>query len=145
MFSYFNSWGFPGGPGGKEPTNAGDIRDAGSISASGRSPREGNGNPLHYSCLGNAIYRGAWWAIVQRFAESRSRQKQLSMNMHFISVYEASDYAWFCSPLQYGFSSNKLSFLHLVHICLIMYEYWLWYHLEPFFCLNQLPHPFKEH
>ena len=35
------------------PANAGDVRDAGSIPGSGRSPGEGNGNPLQYSCLGN--------------------------------------------------------------------------------------------
>ena len=43
------------------PTNA---RDAGSVPGSGRSPREGNGNALQYSCLGNPMDRGAWWATV---------------------------------------------------------------------------------
>ena len=38
--------------------------DIGSIPGSGRSPREGNGNPFQYSCLGNSMDRGAWWAIV---------------------------------------------------------------------------------
>ena len=37
---------------------------AGSIPASGRFPRVGNGNPLQYSCLGNFMNRGAWWATV---------------------------------------------------------------------------------
>ena len=37
-----------------------DAGDAGSIPGSGRSPREGNGNPLQYSCLGNPMDRGAW-------------------------------------------------------------------------------------
>jgi len=41
------------------PVNAGD-----SIPGSGRSPGEGNGNPLQYSCLKNAMDRGAWQAIV---------------------------------------------------------------------------------
>ena len=41
--------------------NAGDE---GSIPGSGRSPEEGNGNQLQYSCLGNLIDRGAWWATV---------------------------------------------------------------------------------
>ena len=41
--------------------NAGDIRDTGFISGSGRSPREGNGNPLLYSCLENSVDRGACW------------------------------------------------------------------------------------
>ena len=44
------------------PANAGDT---GSISGSGRSPGEGNGNPLHYSCLKNPVDRGAWWATVR--------------------------------------------------------------------------------
>ena len=38
--------------------------DTGSISGLGRSPGEGNGNPLQYSCLRNLIDRGAWWATV---------------------------------------------------------------------------------
>ena len=41
------------------PTNAGDIRDRGSIPGSGRSPGEGNGSPLLYSCLENPMDRGA--------------------------------------------------------------------------------------
>ena len=41
------------------PANSGDTRDAGSIPDSGRSPGEGNGNPLKYSCLENSMDRGA--------------------------------------------------------------------------------------
>ena len=44
------------------PANAKDIRDAGSISGSGRSPGEGHGNLLQYSCLENPMNREAWWA-----------------------------------------------------------------------------------
>jgi len=51
------------------PANAGDIRDAGSIPGLGRSPGEGHGNPLQYSCLRNPMDRGAWWAIIHRVAE----------------------------------------------------------------------------
>ena len=40
------------------------VGDPGSIPGSGRSPREGNGNPLQYSCLENPTDRGAWWATV---------------------------------------------------------------------------------
>ena len=40
------------------------AEDLDSIPGSGRSPREGNGNPLQYSCLENAMDREAWWAIV---------------------------------------------------------------------------------
>ena len=46
------------------PANAGDTRDVGSISGSGRFPEGGNGNPLQYSCLGNPMDRGAWEAAV---------------------------------------------------------------------------------
>ena len=47
--------------------NAGD---AGSIPGSGRSPGEGNGNPLQYSCLGNPMDRGAWRATDHGVAKS---------------------------------------------------------------------------
>ena len=42
------------------PVNAGDLRDAGSIPGSGRSPGEGNRKLLRCSCLGNPMERGAW-------------------------------------------------------------------------------------
>ena len=50
---------------GKESSfNAGDMRDMALIPGSEQSPREGNENPLHYSCLKNIMDRGAWWATV---------------------------------------------------------------------------------
>ena len=51
------------------PTNAGDIRDVGSIPGLGRSLGEGHGNPFQYSCLENPMDRGAWWAIVYGVAK----------------------------------------------------------------------------
>ena len=42
------------------PTCAGDVRDVGLIPGSGRSPREGHGSPLQYSCQENPMDRGAW-------------------------------------------------------------------------------------
>ena len=51
--------GFPGGARGKEPVNAGDVRDTGSVPGLRRSPGKGNGNPLLYSRLGNPMDRGA--------------------------------------------------------------------------------------
>ena len=51
----------------KTPYNAGDV---GSIPGLGRSPGEGNGNPLQYSCLENPMGRGAWQATVHSVAES---------------------------------------------------------------------------
>ena len=53
--------GFPDGSAGKESAcNAGDTGDVGLIPGSGRSPGEGNGNPLQYSSLKNPMNRGAW-------------------------------------------------------------------------------------
>ena len=55
----------------KNPSaNAGKVRDAGSIPGSGRSPAEGHGNPLQYSCLENPRDRGAWWATVHGVKQS---------------------------------------------------------------------------
>ena len=53
---------------GRESTYS--ARDADSILALGRSPGEGNGNPLQYSCLESPMDRGAWWATVHRVAKS---------------------------------------------------------------------------
>ena len=58
---------------------SGDIRDVGSILGSGRSPGEGNGNLLQYSCLENPVDRGAWWAIVHGVIYSRTRLNQLNL------------------------------------------------------------------
>ena len=57
------------------PANTGD---AGSIPGSGRSPGEGNGNPLQYSYLENPMDRGAWWAAVYGVTQSWTRLKRLS-------------------------------------------------------------------
>ena len=59
---------FPGGSVVKKPSaNAGDTS---SIPRLRRSPGEGNGNSLQYSCLENPVDRGAWWVTVHRVAES---------------------------------------------------------------------------
>ena len=66
-----NYLGFPSGSDGKESAyNAGDL---GSIPGLGRSPREGNGNPLQYSRLENSMDRGAWQATAHRVAKSQTR------------------------------------------------------------------------
>ena len=65
--------GFPGGASDKNPpASAGDVRDAGSIPGSGRSPGGGHGNPLQGSCLENPVDGGAWWATVHSVAKSRT-------------------------------------------------------------------------
>ena len=63
--------GFPGGSVSKEyPCSAGDLS---LIPGWGRSPVEGNGNPLQYSCLGDPVDRGAWQATVHGMAKSRTQ------------------------------------------------------------------------
>ena len=57
------------------PANVGDIGDTDSIPGLGRSPGGGNGNILQYSCLENAMDRGAWWATVHRLAKNWTRLK----------------------------------------------------------------------
>ena len=62
------------------PANAGDLRDARSISGLGRYAGERHGNPLHYSCLENPMVREAWQATVHSIAQSWTRLKWLTMH-----------------------------------------------------------------
>ena len=65
---------WPGGTSGKESAcQSRRLRDSGSIPGSGRSPGEGNGNQLQYSCLGNSMDRGAWRATDPGVAKSWTR------------------------------------------------------------------------
>ena len=73
--------GFPGGSDGKASVyNAGDQ---GSIPGLGRSPGEGNGNPLQYSCLGNPMDGGAWQTTIHGVAKSRTRLGNFTFTFHF--------------------------------------------------------------
>ena len=75
------------------PAYAGDIRDMGWISASGRSPGGGNGNPLQYSRLENPMDRGAWWATVHGATKSETRLKQLSMHTEGLQITSCVSHA----------------------------------------------------
>ena len=55
------------------PANAGDVRDAGSITGWERSPGVGDSSPIQYSCLGNPMDKGAWRTTVRRAARSRTQ------------------------------------------------------------------------
>ena len=72
--------GFPGGSVVKNPPAI--AGDQGSIPGSGRSPGEGNGNLFQYSCLGNAMDRGAWWTTVYGVAKSRIQLGDFT-SLHF--------------------------------------------------------------
>ena len=76
------SMAFPGGSDVKESArNSGDL---GSVSGSGRSPGEGNGNPLQYSCLENSMDRGAWRAPWGHKELDTSERLTLSFSFTFM-------------------------------------------------------------
>ena len=80
--------GFPGGSEVKASAcNAGDL---GSIPRWGRSPGEGNGNPLQYSCLENPMDGGAWWATVHGVTKSRTRLSDFT----FLSTFTFNILCW---------------------------------------------------
>ena len=58
-----------------------NAADLGSIPGSGRSPGEGNGNPLQYSCLENPMDGGAWWATVHGVTKSWTRLSDLTFKI----------------------------------------------------------------
>ena len=68
---------FPGGS--EDKASACSAGDLGSIPGLGRSPGEGNGNPLQYSCLENPMDRGAWRATVHGVAKSRTRLSNFTL------------------------------------------------------------------
>ena len=71
---------FPDGSEGK--ASACNVGDLGSIPGLGRSPGEGNGNPLQYSCLENPTDRGAWWATVYGVTKSQTQLSDFT-SLHF--------------------------------------------------------------
>ena len=79
--------GFPGGSEGKvSACNAGDL---GSIPGLGRSPREGNSNPLQYSCLENPMDGRAWWATVHGVRKSWTQLSDFTFIffLHALSLF----------------------------------------------------------
>ena len=75
------------------PANAGDTGGPGLLSGLGRSPGEGNGNPLQYSCLENPMDGGAWWATVHGVAKSWTRLSDFT-SLHFKKLEKSKE----CSP-----------------------------------------------
>ena len=72
--------GFPGG----SDASVCNAADPGSIPGFGRSPGEGNGNPLQYSCLENPMDGGAWWATVHGVAKSQTQLSEFTFTLLFL-------------------------------------------------------------
>ena len=72
------------------PVNTGDL---GSIPGLGRSPGEGNGNPLQYVCMENPVDRGAWWAPIHGGAKSQDTTERLTHKIdeeHYVLLASGS-------------------------------------------------------
>ena len=96
------------------PTNAGNTRDMGSITGSGRSPGGGNGNPLQYSCLENFMDRGAWWPTVcgvTKWSEVKVAQSCLTlydpMDYTVHGILQARILEWVAYPFSSGSSQPR--------------------------------------
>ena len=103
------------------PANARATGDPDSIPGSGRPPGEGNGNPLQYSCLGNSMDRGAWWATVHAIAESDTTE--VTENAHtlyeMITVVSLDHTHYLCLyyiPRSYLLCNWKFVHLHLLDL-----------------------------
>ena len=78
----------------KPPDNAEDVGDLGSIPEWGRSPGEGNGNPLQDPCLGNPMNRGAWRATAHGVAKSWMRLTTSTYNLFLKIVLSLREFLW---------------------------------------------------
>ena len=92
LYSINKRRGFPGGSDGKESAcNAGDPS---LIPGSGRSPGEGNGNPLQYSCLENPMDRGAWWATVHGVTKSWTQLRDYQKDLPTMQETQVQSLGW---------------------------------------------------
>ena len=83
-------------PGGSEVKgSACNVEDLGLIPGSGRSPGEGNVNPLQYSCLENPMDGGAWWATVHRVAKSRTQLSNFTFTFNGNLIYLIISFLYF--------------------------------------------------
>ena len=111
---------YPGGLDGKE--SACNTRDPGSIPGSGRSPEEGNGNPLQYSCLENPKDGGAWWAIVHGVAKSQTWLSDFTYSPPNSPPIQAAIYHWADFPVLY---SRTLLVIHFK--CIFIFGRTMWH------------------
>ena len=92
---------FPGGSDSKASVY--NAEDPGSIPGMGRSPGEGNGNPLQYSCLENPMDGGVWLVTVHGVAKSRTRQSdftfmEIQKTLNSQSNLEKEEWSWRNQP-----------------------------------------------
>ena len=83
--------------------------DAGSIPGLGRSPGEGSGNPLQYSCLGNPMDRGVWWATVHGVAKESDMtwHQNYSHMLAVCQIHSLSHLTLIASPNQLSVITGK--------------------------------------
>ena len=112
VFVYMHVYlgGFPGGSVvDKSPPNAGDTGNAGSIPGLGRSPGEGNGNPLWYSCMENPVDRGAWWATVHNVTKSQTQLSRHAYTCVLGSGWSLVEKVKLLPPGPWTFQANKFA------------------------------------
>ena len=114
--------GFPGGSDGK--ASACNARDLGSIPGSGRSPGEGNGTLLQYSCLENPMDGGAWWATVHGVTKSRTLYVTSTMDVHFAPTKVRLVKAMVFPVVMYGCESWTAK--KAEHRRIDAFELWCW-------------------
>ena len=107
-----------GFPGGSEVKNPPAIGDMGSIPVSGKSPGEGNDNPLQYSCLENPMDRGSWQATVHGVARVRHNLVMKPPSLSLCQIPRLGNLLWVLELNSVRISLVKL-FCSLWVICLV--------------------------
>ena len=103
------------------PASAGGSRDISSIPELGRSPGEGNGDPLQYSCLENSMDRGVWWPMESQRVRHDWKTFTFHLNKHLITqlfllgLWPASCVAQILSPYQATAILNNCHWLFLIN------------------------------
>ena len=117
---------FPGGSDGK--ASACNVGDRGSIPGLGRSPGEGNGNPLQYSCLENPMEGGAWWATVHGVAKSRTGLSDFTSQHLIGSASSKVGFSW-------AQSTSYVFLILWIDSCCFPRVVCLWMYYRIFICL----------
>ena len=138
MALFYQFLGFPGGWDGKESAcSAGGL---GSIPGSGRSPGEGNSNPLQYSCLENPMDGGAWSATVHGVAKHNWATSLSFFLYHFLlvshqylSIYLSIIYQFYLSSISLSTYHLPSIFIYLSTIYVSLYQ--LIFQAPPIFCV----------